>query len=115
MRNGIQLIAFTEANIHLIAELYEANRCVSMYARTFHDASTAKGKISSGSITTLVWVSDIGFPLPTADHVQATITAESICMLMWNSLLIQKFERFAVVDRGLIVRKGDILLVGLGG
>jgi len=57
----------------------------------------------------------MGFPSPAADYVQATITAETICGLTSNSLVIQTSEGVAVVDRGLIVRQGDILLASLDG
>ena len=57
----------------------------------------------------------MGFPSPAADYVQATVTADSICGLTSNSLVIQTSEGVAVVDRGLAVRQGDILLAILDG
>lgn len=57
----------------------------------------------------------MGFPSPAADYVQATVTADSICGLTSNSLVIQTSEGAAVVDRGLAVRQGDILLAILDG
>ena len=52
----------------------------------------------------------MGFPSPAADYVSATLTADTICGLTSNSLVIQTSEGVAVVDRGLTVRQGDILL-----
>jgi len=44
MKNNLQLMGITAANIHLMAGLDEANRCDLMYARTLHDAFTAEGE-----------------------------------------------------------------------
>ena len=52
----------------------------------------------------------MGFPSPAADYVSATLTADNICGLTSNSLVIQTSEGLAVVDRGLMVRQGAILL-----
>lgn len=57
----------------------------------------------------------MGFPSPAADYVSATLTADSICGLTSNSLVIQTSAGAAVVDRGLAVRQGDILLAILDG
>jgi len=57
----------------------------------------------------------MSFPSPAADYVSATLTADSICGLTSNSLVIQTSEGAAVVDRGLTVRQGDIFLATLDG
>lgn len=57
----------------------------------------------------------MGFPSPAADYVSATLTADNICGLTSNSLVIQTSEGLAVVDRGLMVRQGDILLTTMEG
>lgn len=57
----------------------------------------------------------MGFPSPAADYVSATLTADSICGLTSNSLVIQTSEGVAVVDSGLVVRQGDVLLASLDG
>ena len=57
----------------------------------------------------------MGFPSPAADYVSATLTADTICGLTSNSLVIQTSEGIAVVDRGLVVRQGDVLLATLDG
>jgi len=57
----------------------------------------------------------MGFPSPAADYVQATVTADSICGLTSNSLVIQTDSGLAVIDRGLPVRQGDVLLASLEG
>ncbi|EQA1032526.1 hypothetical protein AT555_004414 [Escherichia coli] len=57
----------------------------------------------------------MGFPSPAADYVSATLTADSICGLTSNSLVIQTDSGLAVIDRGLPVRQGDILLASLDG
>jgi len=57
----------------------------------------------------------MGFPSSAADYVSATLTADSICGLTSNSLVIQTSESAAVVDRGLAVRQGDIVIAILYG
>lgn len=57
----------------------------------------------------------MGFPSPAADYVSATLTADTICGLTSNSLVIQTDSGLAVIDRGLPARPGDVLLASLDG
>jgi DNA polymerase V len=47
--------------------------------------------------------------------VQATVTADTICGLTSNCLVIQTDSGLAVIDRGLPARQGDVLLAILDG
>lgn len=57
----------------------------------------------------------MGFPSPASDYVQATVTADTICGLTSNSLVIQTDSGLAVIDRGMPARQGDVLFASLDG
>ncbi|HII1929033.1 TPA: hypothetical protein ACYZV7_000411 [Escherichia coli] len=47
--------------------------------------------------------------------MSATLTADTICGLTSNSLVIQTDSGLAVIDRGLPARQGDVLFANLDG
>ncbi|MBI1678543.1 hypothetical protein [Citrobacter portucalensis] len=57
----------------------------------------------------------MGFPSTAADYVSATLTADSICDLTSNNLVIQTDSGLAAIDRGLPARQGEVLLATLDG
>ncbi|EEW6789638.1 hypothetical protein D6W19_003117 [Escherichia coli] len=55
----------------------------------------------------------MGFPSPAADFVETRLTIDRICQIDGNSIVIETTTGYAVLDRSLKAKPGDLVLITL--
>lgn len=55
----------------------------------------------------------MGFPSPATDYVESRLTIDRLCQIDGNSLVVKTTTGYAVVDRSLKAKPGDIVLITL--
>lgn len=57
----------------------------------------------------------MGFPSPANDYAERTLTVEYLCGINNNSLVIETNDGYAVIEKGMPARQGDVLLATYDG
>lgn len=55
----------------------------------------------------------MAFPSPATDYVESRLTIDRLCQIDGNSLVVKTTTGYAVVDRSLKAKPGDIVLITL--
>lgn len=57
----------------------------------------------------------MGFPSPATDYVESRLTIDRLCQIDGNSLVVKTTTGYAVINRSLKAKRGDIVLITLFG
>jgi hypothetical protein len=53
----------------------------------------------------------MGFPSPATNYVESRLTIDRLCQIDGNSLVVKTTTGYAVIDRSLKAKPGDIVLI----
>lgn len=55
----------------------------------------------------------MGFPSPAGDYTESRLTIDRICQIDGNCIVVETTTGYAVVNRSLKAKQGDIVLISL--